>query len=157
MPAILASDIDAERWRNLQADFFVEAGLDFRPFTLPRLRDRFRQRNIIATVDTHGICEVKVGAREARVELLLPRGQSRTLLFPVLLEAFEETARRYPAGLDWRVWAAFMAGKDADSKPDGGEGECYAWQEFFPDSEVLSREGGFWIESTLQRLLGRHV
>ena len=151
----LATSLDATRWRDMQAAFFASAGLEFRVPTLTRLRARFRQPNIIAIVDENGICEVKVSehGREIRVELLLPQGQDRKFLFPVLAGAIVETARRYPAALDWRVWAAFIAGNDAADLPDGGRGECLAWQEFFPDSDVAEDGGGWYIESTLRRLL----
>lgn len=148
---------DAARICDMQIEFFESAGLEWRRPTAERVRQYTAQPHIITALDANGICMLKASEerRDVQVDLLLPRGTDRDLLFPVLHAAFIEAATRYPQGLDWRAWAVFMAAMDEHGKPDGGKGECEAWQKYYPDTDVLEDGGGWWIESTLERLLRR--
>lgn len=149
MSVRLATEADAERFESMQADFYRSIDREFRPLTADKLRARHKARNIIAVASDDAVCEIKVDAenREAKVEVLLPRGIDAAFWVPVLSKALVETWTRFPHP-DWYIWAQPMDAVDEHGKPDGGASETLRWQEMYPSAERFEAKGSWWAGAT---------
>lgn len=150
-----ALDTDAQRFLDEAVAFFIGVGVAYRSPTLDRIRKHLQQPHIIAYLDDNGVCEVQVDLQDQEIVVarLFPRGQDRRLLHPILHACLTEANRRFPQAKDWRVWAIFYAGVGENGAPDAGLSECRAWNEMYPQAQVIGDSDGARIESTLGAFL----
>ena len=144
MAARLTQPADAVQIRQLFDDYFVDVGLTtegYRRPTLTRLRNRIAQQNIVAAIDPKAgtYCELKLeDDQHIEVASWFPRGPGRSRLGSVLAIALRGMKSRHPQTGSYTVSGVFAYGKDAQDRPDQGQGISEAWQQFFVDDQGQS-------------------
>ena len=154
----LATANDAQLAARLLQEFSdsIGGGTVIDPARLARRFQRWPQ--IQAVDDVAGVyCELKVDEtnRQAEFSAAFPRGASRGLIGPVFALCARAAIAHFPARQQadvrlWRVWGTFLHGQDAQRVPDGGQGICKAWVDYFAldGKAVTARKpagGSLWI------------
>lgn len=154
---------DARLIQTLTADLFEATGTEAPRISLARIRDRIQWPHIVTAIDPVAGTYLDVLAdeqqREFEIYSWLPRGRPLAELMPVMDFAMRALARRWPQGMDWKVWGEYHRAVDALGRRDGGRVEAQVLRRKLLDSggrrliEVDTTGGGNVPYSTLRKML----